>query len=73
MAVTLQVCYNKMKDNRDDAEQNLSSGNDPDYFSMTNQGTLHTRRQLSVDGSSFISGILHNLMLNSYPRIKIGF
>lgn len=63
MAVTLQVCYNKLKDNRYDAEQNLSSGNHPVCFSLTNQAILHSKHQLSVAGASFIFGILHELII----------
>lgn len=63
MAVTLQVCDNKLKDNRQDAEQNLSSGTHPVCSSLTNQGILHSKHQLSVAGASFIFGILPELII----------
>lgn len=63
MAVTLQVCDNKLKDNRQHAEQNLSSRNHPVCFSLTNQGILHSKHQLSVAGASFIFGILPELII----------
>lgn len=63
MAVTLQVCYNKLKDNWYDAEQNLSSGNHSACFSLTNQEILHSKHQLSEDGASFIFGFLPELIV----------